>query len=105
MNKEEIVIQLRNLYFKVEEATVQSTNVDKVKYNTVSKEMKVKFDDGSVYTYYNVPERIYDNVREGLAGTKTAGPWGPVGKYTSVGAAVHQYLIKGKFKYKKGGPF
>lgn len=76
--------------------TVSSTNVKKVKYDTVTKELTIQFEDNSIYTYYNVPEAIYTNVVDGQAGTKK-------GKYPSVGAAVHDYLINGGYQYKKGG--
>jgi hypothetical protein len=91
--------------FKVEQESVRSTNVNKVKWDSVSKELTIKFDDGSVYTYFRVPEKIYDNVVEGMAGTKTAGIWGPRGKFPSVGASVWQYLVDGGYKFRKGGSF
>lgn len=83
--------------------SVSSTNVKKIKWDSVSSELVIQFEDNSVYTYYNVPEAIYTNVLFGQAGTKTAGKWGGVGKYPSVGAAVHQWLIQGGYQYKKGG--
>jgi hypothetical protein len=112
MDKNEIKKQLLNMYFSQNKMTfkeyidrVKSTNVDKIKWDSESEDLTIKFNDGSVYTYYNVPEAIYNNVVDGLAGTKTAGEWGPIGKYTSIGAAVHQYLIEGLFRFKKGGTF
>ena len=80
--------------------SVSSTNVKKVKWDSITKELIVQFND-SIYTYYNIPEAIYNNVVDGQAGTKTAGPWGPIGKYPSVGAAIHQWLIAGGYRYKK----
>lgn len=97
MENIERIIQLR-VYIQ----SVTSTNVRRVKWSSESKEMVVQF-YGSTYTYYNIPEAIYNNVVDGQAGTKTAGPWGPIGKYPSVGAAIHQWLIAGGFSYKKGG--
>ena len=82
--------------FKEYVEKVRSTNVDKVKWDSETKEMKIKFDDGSVYVYFNVPEKVFDNIVDGQAGTK-------LGKYPSVGAAVHQYLKS--FKYQKVGTF
>lgn len=93
----ERVIQLREFIERV-----KSTNVKRVKWDSITKELVVQFND-STYTYYNIPEAIYNNVVDGQAGTKTAGPWGPIGKYPSVGAAIHQWLIAGGFSYKKGG--
>ena len=82
--------------------SVSSTNVRTVKWDSETKEMVVQFSNAT-YTYFNIPEAIFNNVVDGAAGTKTSGTWGPVGKYPSVGAAVHQYLIAGGYKYKKGG--
>lgn len=95
-------IDNQDFEFKVTSDSVRSTNVKRVKYDSVTEELVIKFDDGSNYTYFNVPSKIYDNVLEGMAGTKTAGVWGPIGKFPSVGAAVHQYLIEGGFRYKRG---
>jgi len=95
-------IDNKDFEFKVTSDSVKSTNVKRVKYDSISEELVIKFDDGSNYTYFNVPSKIYDNVLEGMAGTKTAGVWGPIGKFPSVGAAVHQYLIEGGFRYKRG---
>jgi hypothetical protein len=95
-------IDNKEFEFKVTSDSVKSTNVKRVKYDSITQELVIKFDDGSNYTYFNVPSKIYDNVLEGMAGTKTAGEWGPIGKFPSVGAAVHQYLIEGGYRYKKG---
>jgi hypothetical protein len=96
-------IDKKKFEFKVTIDSVRSTNVDRVKYDTVTQEMTIKFDDGSIYTYFNIPQKIYENVLDGMAGTKTAGEWGPIGKFPSVGAAVWQYLVDGGFSYRKGG--
>ena len=82
---------------------VSSTNVKKIKYDTVTKDMTVQFNDNTVYTYFNVPEAIYDVVLEGMSGTLTQGPWGSAGTYPSIGAALHAYVIEGGYQYKKGG--
>jgi len=97
MNIQEKIIKLRE-YIQ----SVSSTNVKKVKWDSITRDMVVQF-YGSTYTYYNVPEAIYNNVVDGQAGTKTAGPWGEIGKYPSVGAAIHQWMIDGGYNYKKGG--
>ena len=96
-------IDNQDFEFKVTIDSVRSTNVKRVKYDSVTEEMTIRFDDGSIYTYFDIPSKIYDNVLEGMAGTKTAGEWGPIGKFPSVGAAVWQYLVDGGFRYKKGG--
>jgi hypothetical protein len=97
MNIQEKILKLRE-YIQ----SVSSTNVKRVKWNSITKDLTVQFND-STYTYYNIPEAIYNNVVDGNSGTKTAGPWGEIGKYPSVGAAIHQWLIDGGYKYKKGG--
>lgn len=106
MDKEEIKKQIFSMYlssnkmsFKEYVEKVRSTNVDKVKWDSKTKEMKIKFDDGSIYLYYNVPEKVYDNIVDGMAGTKTSGEWGPAGKFPSVGASVNQSL--GGYSYVK----
>lgn len=91
------------MWFRVYVDGVQSTNVKRVKWDSVTKEMVIQFQNDRYYTYYDISEKIYTNVLDGLAGTKTAGPWGPVGKYPSVGAAVHQWLIQRRVRYKRGG--
>tara|TARA_R110002050_G_scaffold74369_3_gene159591 strand:- start:3665 stop:3970 length:306 start_codon:yes stop_codon:yes gene_type:complete len=73
-----------------------STNVDKMKYDTETKILIIRFNDGSYYTYYKVPEKIYDHIRDGNSVTLK-------GKTPSVGSAVHKYLIRGGYKYKRGG--
>jgi hypothetical protein len=80
-----------------------STNVKKVKWDSVSKDLNIQFMDNTIYTYSRVPEAIYNNIVDGLAGTLTSGPWGGIGTFPSVGAAVHEFLIKGRFQYRKGG--
>ncbi len=90
---------------KVTEESVDSTNVDKVKWDSVTKDLTILFNSGDAYVYYKVPEAIYNNIVDGQAGTRTSGIWGEKGKYPSVGAATHQYLIEGGYKYKKIGSF
>ena len=82
---------------------VISTNVKRLKWDSETNELVIQFQNDRYYTYSGVPEAIYNNIEDGLAGTKTAGEWGPIGKFPSVGAAVHQYLIEGGFPYRKGG--
>jgi hypothetical protein len=87
-----------NKLFRLREyiESVSSTNVKKVKWDSVSKDLVIQFEDNSIYTYSNVPEAIYINVVDGQAGAKN-------GDYPSVGAAVHQYLINGGYQYRRGG--
>jgi len=80
-----------------------STNVKAMKWDSITKDLVIQFGSGATYTYESVPEAIYNNVMDGNAGTETAGPWGPIGKFPSVGAAVHQFLVQGGFTYRRGG--
>jgi len=86
--------------------TIKSANVHKFKYNTETGELVVKFQDGSVYTYFKVSQSDFDKFASGSGGVcKTSGEnkWGKweVGKSPSVGANVWQILMN--YSYKKGG--
>lgn len=86
---------------------IKSSNVKKIMYNDETKEMFIQFQDKSIYTYFNVPFQMFLDVSGGKAtcitsGENKYGKWF-VGKNPSVGAAVHEYLIKGGVSYKKGG--
>ncbi|MCP4761438.1 MAG: KTSC domain-containing protein [archaeon] len=80
-----------------------STNVRAMKWDSETKELVVAFKEGGTYTYYNISEKIWNNIEEGQAGTKTAGKWGPKGKYPSVGASIHQWLKDRGIRYTRGG--
>jgi hypothetical protein len=95
----------KNLEFKKTRAYVDSTNADRVMYNDETGEMVIKFLDGSIYTYTGVSQELFDKVLYGEARTKTAGPWGPIGKSPSVGAAIHKYLIEAGIDFSEGGNF
>jgi hypothetical protein len=84
-------------------ANVQSTNVKRMKYDSIMKELVIEFWGDGTYTYSNVSEQIYNDIRSGNASTKGAGDWGPEGTTPSVGAAVHRYLIENGNKGTKGG--
>jgi hypothetical protein len=87
--------------YRIYEDSVTSTNVSRIKWDSITRDLLIEFEGGGVYRYSNVPEAVYLDVLEGQAGTKTSGPWGPEGKYPSVGAAVHAYLIEGGYSYSK----
>jgi hypothetical protein len=91
--------------FRKERTFVDSTNADRIMYDTDTLELTIQFQDGSKYTYFDVNEELYLNVLDGNASTRTAGEWGPIGKSPSVGAAIHQYLIERNIRYQKGGSF
>lgn len=86
-----------------------SSNVDRVKYFEDKKELVVKFNDGSYYTYFDIDEKVFFSIIEGDAVCKTSGQnefgeW-EVGKTPSVGAAIWKYLIDKKVDYQPGGSF
>ncbi len=86
---------------------IRSSNVKKIMYNDEIQEMYIQFNDGSIYTYFNVPFQLFLEVSGGNAtcitsGENKYGSWF-VGKSPSVGAAVHRWLIKKGVSYKKGG--
>ena len=86
-----------------------SSNVDRVKYFEDTKELVVKFNDGSYYTYSDVDADEFKAIIDGDAVCRTSGQnefgeW-EVGKTPSVGAAVWKYLIDTGKTYKQGGSF
>jgi hypothetical protein len=86
-----------------------SSNVDRVKYFEDTKELVVKFNDGSYYTYSDVDANVFNSIIEGDATCKTSGSnefgeW-EIGKTPSVGAAIWKYLIDKNVSYKEGGSF
>lgn len=87
---------------------VQSSNVDKMMWNSETFELVIRFNDGSTYTYFGVTENLFEKVSEGRAkpitsGENEYGSW-VEGISPSVGAAVHQFLIT-KVRFEKGGNF
>jgi hypothetical protein len=86
-----------------------SSNVDRVKYFEDTKELVVKFNDGSYYTYSDVDANVFNSIIEGDATCRTSGSnefgeW-EIGKTPSVGAAIWKYLIDKNVSYKEGGSF
>ena len=41
---------------------VTSSHLDSVGYDPHSKTLEIEFNDGSVYQYFNVPERVYQGL-------------------------------------------
>lgn len=93
--------------FKKWRSNPNSSNVDKILYNDESMELVIKFNDGDIYTYYNVPFQLFNDIftGNGVCRTEGSNQWGEwyVGKTPSVGAAVYQRLVESNIKYKKGG--
>lgn len=84
-----------------------SSNVNKIMYNDEIKELVIKFNSGDIYTYSNIEFDDFRSIIEGNAVCISSGEnkWGSwdLGKYPSVGAAVHKYLIDTGATYRKGG--
>lgn len=68
----------------MEMINVSSSNVNAIGYDSGTSTLRVRFNDGSEYDYYNVPENIYNDFL-------SAG---------SPGTFLHQ-VIKGQFSYAK----
>lgn len=89
----------------VPQAPLQSSNVYGYRYDPIQKKLKVRFQNGSVYSYDQVPKMIFDAFSQGSGVARTTGKnkfgrwW--TSKSPSLGASVHQILIAGKFPYQK----
>jgi hypothetical protein len=84
-----------------------SSNVDRVKYFDTKKELVIKFNDGSYYTYFDIEPDIFEKIVKGDAVCRTTGEnefgsW-VEGQGPSVGAAVWEYLIDRGVDYQPGG--
>ena len=101
---EEDLIQLFSEIF-----IADSSNVDRVKYFENKRELVIKFNDGSYYTYSDIDEATFFSIIEGDAVCKTTGEndfgaW-TEGQGPSVGAAVWKYLIDKGNLGTEGGSF
>ena len=95
--------------FKNWRNTANSSNVDKMKYNDETKELVIKFNDGSYYTYFDIDFEQFMAVVEGdgtcvTQGQNEYGSWS-IGKNPSVGAAVWEWLINAipEPRFERGG--
>ncbi len=84
-----------------------SSNVNRMKYFEDTKELVVKFNDGSYYTYFDIEEETFKSIIAGDAVCKTSGEnefgeW-EIGKTPSVGAAIWKFLIDTGVRYREGG--
>jgi len=86
---------------------LKSSNVKSILYEDETREMVIKFQEGDIYTYFDVPFQTFLNVSGGKATCITSGEikYGSwyVGKTPSNGAAVWKYLRDSGIRYKKGG--
>ena len=84
---------------------LKSSNVKYVNYDTVTQIMTITFNNNAVYEYYNIPQLLYLQVRNGLASCKTTGSnrfgrWFK-GKFPSNGAAIWKFLRKPGITYRR----
>jgi hypothetical protein len=91
--------------FAINQGSVNSSNVDSFRYNDVSGELILTFNDGSRYRYYQIDLEEFENIVLGDAVCETEGEnefgrWF-VGKTPSVGAAVWKYLRDKNVRYEK----
>lgn len=89
----------------VPSAPLQSSNVFGSWYDPTQQLLVVRFHNGSVYRYNNVPEHIAEAFQEGAATARTDGKneygrWWE-GKRPSLGAAVWQHLREGGYPYQR----
>lgn len=86
---------------------VDSSNVDRLLFNDETNELVVKFNDGSIYSYFDVDFNEFLLVLDGAGVCRTSGKnkWGEwwVGKIPSVGAALNRILVRSGKRYKRGG--
>jgi hypothetical protein len=89
----------------ISQADLQSSNIWGTAYDSITSKMLVKFQGGGVYEYSGIPRGIYQAFISGSAAAKTKGKnkygkwW--VGKTPSLGAAMHEYVKRGKFPFRK----
>jgi len=63
---------------------VESSNIESIGYDSTSETLEIEFLNGSIYQYFDVPERIYEEIMNSDSH----------GKYLA-------YHIKGKYRYSK----
>jgi hypothetical protein len=98
---------LNKLKLKTWTNTANSSNVDNMKWNDETKELVIKFNDGSYYTYFDIDSNTFFSIVNGEAsciteGENENGSWW-VGKTPSVGASVYEYLVSNGVRYESGG--
>ena len=64
---------------------VSSSNIASIGYDAMSEILEVEFNNGAVYQYYNVPERLYNGLMEA----------------DSKGRYFDAYIKKGGFRYSR----
>lgn len=64
--------------------SVTSSNIEAIGYDPDSETLQIEFKNGSTYQYFDVPEKVYEELRDA----------GSVGAYLSSN-------IKGAFRYSR----
>jgi hypothetical protein len=89
----------------IPQADLQSSNVYGYQYDPESGALKVRFQNGGIYEYDDVPPFIYNLFAKGSIPAKTDGyneygVWWE-GKQPSLGASMYDLIRKGGFNYRK----
>lgn len=89
----------------IPKAPLNSSNVYGYQYDPRQRMLRVRFNEGGVYEYDNVPPQIFKLFAQGAIPAKTNGRnrWGAWwrGKQPSSGASLNQLIKKGGFNYRK----
>lgn len=80
----------------LETTTVQSSNIASIGYNEVKGEMYIRFRDGSLYVYYDVPKIVYQQVKQGRLPAAVS-DYNP----HSVGGTFWKMVRRAGYPYKK----
>lgn len=95
--------------FEKQRVYVQSSNVDRVMWNSETSELVVRFHGGGTYTYKNITEKVFEDIIDGVDEPKTSGEnrWGVwvEGVGPSVGATVYKKLVEKNVPFERGGSF
>jgi len=88
---------------------VDSSNVERVMYDSDTNELVVRFNSGETYTYSNITQNLFEKIIDGVDAPKTSGEsdfgsWRE-GVGPSVGATVYERLVRRGVRYKRGGSF
>lgn len=89
----------------IPKAGLNSSNVYGFRYDPKSGKLKVRFNEGQIYEYDDVPLNVFLAFKNGAASAKTDGrnmygEWFR-GKNPSLGASVWEYLRNGGYNYRR----
>lgn len=89
----------------IPKAQLNSSNVYGFQYDPRRQLLRVRFNEGGVYEYDQVPQQIFKLFAQGAIPAKTNGrnKWGFwfVGKKPSLGASMFQLIKNGGYNYRK----